>query len=214
VLNVRAEPNAKSKKVYSFGPTVTTVRSTGRLQTEGGTKWLEVSFEGGTGWVNRAFLLELRPGGGCNDSNLTAVIRQFMRAVANTDSATLQEIVSPVRGLLVRQRTDGPVVRFGPDEAGGVFTSSASKDWGGGDFNTGPFKKVILPSLRDDVAGKGAQEKCVGADRHELGWPDDFAGFTLVSFTQPHPASGPPHTTVAGLEYVDGKPYVAALVQP
>jgi len=210
VLNVRAEPSSKSKKVYSFGPHVSNIRSSGRVQEEGGTRWIEVSFDGGTGWVNRGFLLEVHPGGACNDEAFTAAIRKLMRAVATGDGASLQELASPIRGLIVRSSLDGPTVRFAASEVGGVFSSSAAKDWGGGDFNIAPFKKQILPALKDDVAGPGAREKCgKSPDGSELSWPDDLAGLSLVAFQQPKTS----HTSVAGFEYVDGKPYLAALVQ-
>lgn len=219
VLNVRAEPEASSKKVYSYGPDVTTIRSTGRLQlSKDGVPWVEVKFEGSTGWVNRMFLTEMQPGGGCDDPNLTAAIRKFMRAVAQSDGASLQEIVSPLRGLLVRQADVGPTVHFPANESGGIFTSPVVKRWGGqaGDALAGPFKTVILPNLREDVAGKGAQEKCgrlLPPGKASLAWPAEFAGFTLVSFHRPGAGRQPWHTSVAGLEYVDGKPYFAALVQ-
>jgi hypothetical protein len=213
VLNVRATPDAKSKKVYSYGPSVTAITSTGRQLVSGGVPWVEVAFEGGTGWVNRSFVREVKPGGGCNDPELTALIRTVMRAVASSDGAALQEIVSPVQGLLVRKSPTAPSVRIPANEAAGVFTSAASKSWGS---QVGPFKSVILPSLREDIAGKGAKEVCgklLMGSGSGLDWPAELAGFTLVSFHRPEQAAQPWHTTVAGLEYVDGKPYLAALVQ-
>lgn len=213
VLNVRAEPDAKSKKVYSYTPAVTAIKSTGRKQAAGGADWLEVAFDGGTGWVNRGFVLEVKPGGGCNDPALTAVIRTVMRAVASSDGAALQEVVSPVRSLLVRKSPTAPSAYIPANEAAGVFTSATPKNWGD---QSGPFKSVILPSLREDVAGKGAKEVCgkllMGAGQ-ELDWPAELAGLTLVSFHRPEQGAQGWHTTVGGLEYVDGKPYLAALVQ-
>src|SRR5687767_4238866 len=55
VLNVRAEADSKSQKVYSFGPSVKTVRTTGKASQNGSTQWVEVAFGGGTGWkIGRA----------------------------------------------------------------------------------------------------------------------------------------------------------------
>lgn len=56
VLNVREKPDAASKKVYSYGPTGKNIRATGQHQEKGATPWVEVAFDGGTGWVNRLFL--------------------------------------------------------------------------------------------------------------------------------------------------------------
>lgn len=213
VLNVRAEPDPKSKKVYSYGPAVSAITATGRQLVSGDVPWVEVSFEGGTGWINRHFVREVQPGGGCNDAELTAVIRKVMRAVAMSDGAALQEAASPLRGLLVRQTPVSPSVRIPANEVAGVFGSSVPKNWGA---QSGAFKSVILPSLREDIAGKGAKEVCgklLMGGGGALDFPADWAGFTLVSFHRPATAAEPWHTTVGGLEYVDGKPYLAALVQ-
>jgi hypothetical protein len=212
VLNVRAEPDHKSKKVYSYGPSVTAISGTGRQVVSGGVPWLEVAFDSGTGWVNRTFLREVVPGGGCNDPALTALIRKVMRAVALSDGASLQDTVSPLRGLLVRQTPASPTVRIPPNEAGGLFTSPTPKSWGA---DVGSFKQVILPSLREDVAGKGAQETCgkLLAGGTEQEFPAELAGLTLVSFHRPASGARSWHTTVGGLEYVEGKPYLTALVQ-
>jgi hypothetical protein len=67
------------------------------------------------------------------------------------------------------------------------------------------------------VAGKGAQEKCgtlvTGMTPNRVEWPDELARLTRVSFHVPPSADGNWLTWVAGIEYVDEKPYVAALVQ-
>jgi Bacterial SH3 domain len=217
VLNVRAEPDASSKKVYSFGPRVTTIQATGHTTKNGGTQWLEVTFEGGTGWVNRAYLSEMHPGGGCNDPNLTAAIRKFMRAVASSDGASLQEIVSPVHGLLVRAAPAAPSVTIPADEAGGLFGAATPKNWGtSGAPQEATFKALILPSLSDDVAGQGAKETCgklVSGGDAELSWPGEFGEMTVVSFYRTAAPGKPWHASVGGLEYVDGHPYFAALVE-
>ncbi len=102
VLNVREKPDVASKKVYSFAPGVKNIRLTGQHQEKGGTPWVEVAFEGGTGWVNRTFLAEQHPGGGCNDPEVAALIRAFMKAVSASDSLALKDTVSPLRGLTVK----------------------------------------------------------------------------------------------------------------
>jgi hypothetical protein len=172
--------------------------------------------------VNRSFLLEMRPGGGCNDPALLEAIRKLMRAVASSDGAAMQELVSPVRGLQVRHSATSPPVRFRPNQAGGLFTSTASLSWGHDDDGTGApisgsFQQLILPPFREDVASKGAQEKCgellMGGGAGIYSWPADLAGLTPVSFHRPGERGHDWHSSVAGFEYVDGKPYLAALVQ-
>jgi len=222
VLNVRAEPNGKSKKVYSFSPEVTSITLTGRNQQNAGTPWVEVRFEGGTGWVNRQYLTEMHPGGGCNDPDLTAEIRKLMRAVADADGAALREIVSPARGLRVRYIWVNKPVTFPHAEVDGVFTSPVSKSWGTeqgtGDFPpqiTGTFRELVLPSLKETIAGKGAKEKCgeflVGDAPSHIEWPAELSRLTQVSFYSPGDGKDW-KSWVAGFEYVDGKPFVSDLV--
>lgn len=219
VLNVRAEADAKSKKVYSFGPSVKTVRTTGKSTRNGSTEWVEVTFDGGTGWTNRAYLTEVVAGGGCNDPKLTAVIRQFMRAVSAEDGTVLSDAVSPLHGLMVRFAPENPTVRIPHESVGGLFTSGTPQNYGsdGGSDTplTKPWKSVVLPTLKEAVAGKGAQEKCgkmlFGEGVDGSAWPPEFESLTLVSFHTPG-SGGSWASWIAGIEYVDERPYVTALV--
>jgi hypothetical protein len=219
VLNVRAEADSKSQEVYSFGPSVKAVRTTGKASQNGTTQWVEVAFDGGTGWTNRAYLTEVVAGGGCNDPKLTAVIRQFMRAVAAEDGTVLSDAVSPVHGLIVRFAPENPSVRIPHDNVGGLFTSASAQNYGGDGGSdtplTKPFKIAVLPTLKEAVAGKGAQEKCgkmlLGEGAEVASWPAEFESLTLVSFHTPG-ISGGWSSWVAGIEYVAERPYVTALV--
>lgn len=219
VLNVRAEPDGKSKKVYSFGPSVKRVKLTGKEDVRDKTPWVEVSFEGGTGWVNRRYLTEVAPRGGCGDPELLAVIRAFMRAVATKNEADLAKLISPVQGLMVRYRQREMTAYYRGDEVDSLFTGSTPKNFGRADGSgepiRGSFKKLILPGLQQSVA-PGSKEKCgellYGGSATINEWPDEFGALTMVSFYWPEGAREPWQTWAAGIEYVDGKPYVATLV--
>lgn len=222
VLNVRAEPSVSGKKVFSFGPDAKNIRGTGNKVVKDKTPWVEVAFEGGTGWLNRFYVTEIQPGGGCNDPELAATIRTFMRAVDATDGAALSAVSSPLRGLLIRQEHANPTVTYSPAQVGGLFSSPTSQNWGTEDARDvpiiGPFKTLLLAGLKRAVVGKGAQEKCgkllMGGSAGNNEWPPEFASFTQVSFHVPATdGTNDWLTWVAGMEYVDGKPYVAALVQ-
>lgn len=221
VLNVRAEPDAASKKVYSYTPEVKGIRGTGRQLEKANTPWTEVAFEGGTGWVNRAYLLEMPAGGGCNDPNLAAAIRAFMSAVTTSDGTALKAAVSPLRGLQISESQSSPAVRIGVAQVENLFTSSTSQKWGTARDGTtpivGPFKTIALPSLRRSILAKGAKEKCgqllVGGSSPSYSWPAQYAKMTMVSFYDASEADRSQWASwVAGMEYVNGKPYVAALV--
>jgi len=218
VLNVREKPDVASKKVYSFGPTVKGIHLTGQHQEKEGTPWVEVAFEGGTGWVNRTFLSEVHPGGGCNDPDVAILIRAFMKAVSESDGAALKATVSPLTGLSVRP--EGRALKFPFAQVDTVFTSKTVLNIGPGDGGgpdiTGTFKALIVPSLRDSILKKGAQEKCgkvlTGGSTSMPPTPESFGGAAFVSFFYPgQEGSNDWVTWIGGIDYVDGKPYFSSL---
>ncbi|MET0794148.1 MAG: SH3 domain-containing protein, partial [Polyangiaceae bacterium] len=218
VLNVREKPDVASKKVYSFAPGVKNIRLTGQHQEKGATPWVEVAFEGGTGWVNRTFLAELHPGGGCNDPEVAATIRAFMKAVSASDSLALKATVSPLRGLVVQPETRP--LKFSGVQLDTIFSSPTVLNLGpregGGAEVSGTFKAQIEPSLRASILKKGAQEKCgkilVGSGSAPS--LDSFSG-TPVSFFYPGEEAGGTDwlTWIGVIEYVEGKPYFYQLTQ-
>jgi hypothetical protein len=219
VLNVREKPDVASKKVYSYAPGVKNIRLTGQHQEKGATPWVEVAFEGGTGWVNRTFLAEMHEGGGCNDPEVAALIRAFMKAVSASDSLALKATVSPLRGLVVRP--EGRALKFSGVQLDTIFSSPTVLNLGPGDGGgpdiTGTFKALIEPSLRASILKKGAQEKCgkvlTGASTSAPPSVDSFSG-TPVSFYHPgQEGSNDWVTWIGSIEYVEGKPYFFELQQ-
>ncbi len=220
VLNVREKPDVASKKVYSFGPTVKGIRLTGQHQEKGSTPWVEVAFDGGTGWVNRTFLAEIHPGGGCNDPEVAALIRAFMKAVTASDGAALKATVSPLTGLSVRP--EGRALKFGYAQVDTVFTSKTVLNVGPGDGGgpdiTGTFKELVVPSLRESILKKGAQEKCgkvlTGGGTSMPPTPESFGSAAIVSFYYPGQEDkgfGDWVTWIGSIDYVEGKPYFFSL---
>ncbi|HEX2871051.1 MAG TPA: SH3 domain-containing protein [Polyangiaceae bacterium] len=218
VLNVREKPDAGSKKVYSYAPSSKGIRTTGEHVEKGGTPWVEVVFEGGKGWVNRLYLSEQHPGGGCNDPALTAVIRAFMRAVVAADGAALKAVVSPLRGLSVRPGEK--VLKFPYAQVETMFSSptilNLGPGGGGGPDLTGTFKEQLQPQLVKAVSGKGAKEVCgkllTGSSTSMPPTLEQFPNVTPVSFHYADPEGGIGWVTwVGSIEYVDGKPYFSAL---
>jgi hypothetical protein len=219
VLNVREKPEVSSKKVYSYSPAVKSIHATGQHVDKGGTPWVEVSFDGGTGWVNRLFLTEVRPGGGCNDPQVPALIRAFEKAVTDSDGAALKALVSPLRGLTVTP--ESKPLKFPYTAIDTLFSSptvlSLGPGDGGGPDITGTFKTTIDVTLRKAILTKGAQEVCgkllTGGSAATPPTQDEFPNVTPVSFHFPGVDGGGWVTWVASIEYVDGKPYVASLKQ-
>jgi hypothetical protein len=219
VLNVREKPEVSSKKVYSYAPAVKNIHATGQHVEKGATPWIEVSFDGGTGWVNRLFLSEMQPNGGCNDPELTAVIRAFEKAVTDSDGAALKAVVSPLRGLTVTP--ESKPLQFPFASVDSVFTSPKVLNLGPGDGGgpdiTGTFKATIDVTLRKAILTKGAHESCgkleTGGSASKPPSLDEFPGVTPVSFHFPGVDGSGWVTWVGSIEYVDGKPYFSALKQ-
>jgi hypothetical protein len=219
VLNVREKPEVGSKKLYSYAPVVKNIRATGQHVEKGATPWVEVSFDGGTGWVNRLFLSEVHPNGGCNDPELTAVIRAFEKAVTDSDGAGLKAVVSPLRGLTVTP--ESKPLKFPYASVDSVFKSPAVLNLGpgsgGGPDITGTFKATIDITLRKSILSKGAHESCGKLETGgSAGIPpslDEFPGVTPVSFYFAGVDGSGWVTWVGSIEYVDGKPYFSALKQ-
>ena len=219
VLNVREKPEVSSKKVYSYAPVVKNIHATGQHVEKGATPWIEVSFEGGTGWVNRLYLSEVHPNGGCNDPALTALIRAFEKAITDSDGAGLKAVVSPLRGLTVTP--ESKPLKFPFASLDSVFTSPAVLNLGpgsgGGPDITGTFKATIDVTLRKSILTKGAHESCgkleTGGSASTPPSLDEFPGVTPVSFYFGGVDGSGWVTWVGSIEYVDGKPYFSALKQ-
>jgi len=218
VLNVRQEPDPSSKKVFSYAPRQQNIAGTGQRVEKAGTPWVEVKLATGTGWVNRFFLSETKPSGGCNDPELTALIRAFMRAVVAADGAALKALVSPLRGLSVRPESRVLTFPFGSVDT--LFSSPVVLNLGPGDGGgpdmTGTFAERLAPSLRQAISGKGAIEACgklnTGSSTSLPPTLEQYAAVTPVSFFFPGQPDGHDWVTwVGSIEYVDGKPFFSAL---
>jgi hypothetical protein len=214
VLNVRETPDVKAKKVYSYAPGSKNIAVTGANREAGGVPWIEVRFDGGTGWVNRFYLSEQAANGGCNDPALTAQIRAFMRAVAAKDGAQLQAVVSPLRGLTLHGG-EKPI-KLGQKDVATLFTSSKAYNIGPGDGGgpdiIGTFKELYAESLNRAVTGKSSKETCGKITVGNLNGPEPtlatYAGSTPVSFYYTaEDGMGSWQTWVGAIEYVEGKPY-------
>lgn len=220
VLNVRAAPDHKSVKVQQFPPEASGVKTTSRFETVGSELWVQVEVAGALGWVNRAFLAELPPVDACTDPQLVALVAQLGMAVARRDGVLLASLLTPARPLIIRHAWWNPSVRFDAAAVTQLFTSPASRDWGNEDSYeatiSGSFAQLFLPGLTRATAAS-AVRKCGeivgGSTVGTLKWPDEMEGLSLHSFYAPAPDGLNWVSWVAGVEYVNKTPYLAALVQ-
>lgn len=162
------------------------------------------------------------PGTGniCTDPQVPALIDSLKSAVLNADGPRLESLVSPSSGLDVRWVRYGTVVNYASSQARFLFETTYEVDWGvhpgSGEPKVGAFHDVIVPDL-EEVLGQTYTLHCnelkYGGATYEVSWPYN-KGFYSIYFPGTS-ANGNMdwHTWVAGIEYVNGKPYLYALTQ-
>lgn len=156
----------------------------------------------------------------CTDPQVPALIDSLKNAVLNSDGSLLGSLVSPASGMDVRYFRDGTVVNYRADQAKFLFETTFEVDWGtapgSGEMKRGSFHDVIVPDLLrlfNQPYTLHCNELKYGGVTYEPAFPYD-KGYYSIHFpgTQPN-SSLDWHTWVAGIEYVDGRPYLYALMQ-
>ena len=156
----------------------------------------------------------------CNDPQVTALIESFKSAILKSDGPLLSSLVSPERGMDVAYFRDGTVITYRPEHAKFLFETTFQVDWGtepgSGAMKSGSFHEVIVPKLVEifnQPYTLHCNELKHGGTTYEMTWP--YQGeFYSIHFPGTQ-ANGNMdwHTWVMGVEYVNGKPYVYALIQ-
>jgi hypothetical protein len=198
------------------------LQSTGNVQTIGGDAWVELNLPGGgTGWVDRKNLTEyMTTGAFCADSRVTALFTSFYSALASGDGGLLTPLVSPVHGLTVVYVHNGNPLGYTPAEAGQIFSNGDVVNWGLGPGSglpvQGTFDELVRPDLLT-VFGASYEPHCntitLGGASYTVVWPAPWKNINFYSVYKP----GSPGTEMdwmtwlAGVEYVDGVPYLFSL---
>jgi hypothetical protein len=222
-LLIYSAPGTGNSVVGSFPANATNVTRTGTSQQVGSDTWFEVQNPtGGTGWVNAYFLTEyVTQNTFCTDARILSLVQQFKQAVDQSNGTLLASLVSPIHGLDVRLWAYHEAVHFTPSETGGIFTSTQPYNWGAGpsgNDDIGTFGAIIQPKLLDTVDNPNLQITC--NDSSKSGpvinrWPDYYNGTYYYTLYKP----GTPgvdfdyRTWLAGFEYINGQPYLFALIE-
>jgi hypothetical protein len=223
VLNIHAEAGAGSAIIGSFAATANTVMRTGPWAVVGEDRWVQVQNPGsGTGWVNAAYMTEyITPATFCADGRVNTLIANLDTAFTARDGTLLYSLVSPFHGMTVYLWRNGNGVTFDNAHARWVFDSTYSHDWGmapGSGLETnGSFHEAVLPNLQDvfNASYSLACNTLGTAPQYGLApWPELYANVNYYTVFKP----GTPGLDLdwrywlVGVEYVQGQPYVFALV--
>ncbi|MEW6717906.1 MAG: hypothetical protein AB1345_10440 [Chloroflexota bacterium] len=229
VLNVRRGPGVDNPIVDRLDPLTRDIVQTGRREQMDDSLWVKIHIpSGGTGWVNAFFLTQYIPAEEfCADPRLPALVDRFVAAIKNQDGGALARLISPVHGLTIRHEWWNPEVTVrGEGSLSNLFVSPVSYDWGLQDGSglpiQGTFAEVVLPKLLNVVTA----DYTVHCNTLEVGvasggsagivaWPFEYTNVNYVALYRAAPADVEMdwRTWAVGIEYVNGEPFIAFLVQ-
>jgi hypothetical protein len=156
----------------------------------------------------------------CNDPQVTALIDSFKSAVLTSDGPLLSSLVSPSRGMDVAYFRDGTVITYRQEHAKFLFETTFEVDWGNepgsGQLKSGSFHDVIVPelvSIFNQPYTLHCNELKHGGATYELTWPYQSEFYSIHFPGTQANGNLDWHTWVMGIEYINGKPYVYALIQ-
>jgi hypothetical protein len=224
MLNIRSEPGVENPVVGTLQPSQSGLTRTRKTATVGEDTWFEIQNpDGGTGWVNADFLTEyVSPANFCADARIATLLEKLEMAVNAENGELFQSLVSPAHGLDVVYVRNGTVANYSPEEAGWVFQSTYEVDWGpgagSGEPVIGTFPEIVLPALQDVFKNETlvCNEIKLGGATYTVQWSSKYANINFYSLH--NPGNDPSYdgldwrTWLAGVEYVDGQPYLFALL--
>lgn len=155
----------------------------------------------------------------CTDPQMTALIDSLKSAVLTSDGTLLSSLVSPERGMDVSYFRNSTVINYRPEHAKFLFETTFEVNWGtepgSGAEKIGSFHAVVVPELVkafNQPYTLHCNELKHGGATYELEWPYEgdfysvyFPGTETNGFLDWH-------TWAVGVEYVNNKPQIYALV--
>jgi hypothetical protein len=164
---------------------------------------------------------DVSPATFCADPQVTTLINGLKSALQASNGALLASLVSPTHGMAARLYRNGTVVNYDRQHAKFLFDTTFAVDWGpapgSGQETVGPFHETIVPALRD-VFDKSYTLTCnqvqVGGTTYQAIWP--YTGINFYSVYYPGSQGNGSmdwHTWLLGMHYVNGKPYLYAIMQ-
>jgi uncharacterized protein YgiM (DUF1202 family) len=224
VLNIRSGAGVGNAVVGTLQPTASGVNRTGPAATAGGDRWVEIQNpRGGIGWVNSNFLTEhVTSSMFCADARVSDLLGKLKTALLNSNGEQLAALVSPAHGLDLRLWRYGTVANYTPEEAAWAFQSDYEVSWGpapgSGDETRGTFRAQPLPKLQEVFGGNYTLHCNDTLDLATFSlepWPPEYANINFYTVYKPGTEQYGGldwRAWTAGVEYVQGKPTLFALI--
>jgi hypothetical protein len=156
----------------------------------------------------------------CTEPQVTALIDSFKTAVLTSDGMLLSSLISPTRHMDVAFFREGTVITYTPEQAPFLFETTFEVDWGvapgSGEPVQGSFHDVVVPELVKSFKQPytlHCNELKHGGASYELEWPYQGEFYSLYFPGTEANGNLDWNTWVLGIEYVDGKPYIYALMR-
>ena len=154
----------------------------------------------------------------CTDPQVVALINSLKTSMLTADGALLSSLVSS-QGMEVRYFRDSDPITYTPYQAQFLFETDYQAKWGmepgSGLEKKGAFHDVVVPELKkifNQTYTLHCNEIRHGGATYEVSWPytKDFYAIHFVGTEQYSYMDW--HTWVVGIEYVNSKPYIYALM--
>ena len=156
----------------------------------------------------------------CSDPQITALIDSLKTAVTSQDGPLLASLVSPASGMEVSYFHNGTAIKYDQNQAKFLFETTYPADWGAdpasGAQKIGPFHDVVVPALVkifNQPYTLHCNELKYGGASYPVNFPYDKDFYSIYFPGTQANGNMDWQTWVAGIEYVDGKPYLYALMQ-
>jgi hypothetical protein len=156
----------------------------------------------------------------CADPQTTALIDSLKKAVTTADGQLLASLISPTNGMDVSYFHNGTVINYDQAHAKFLFETTYQADWGAepgsGAEKTGSFHDVVVPALVksfNQAYTLHCNELKYGGASYPVTFPYKKDFYSIYFPGTDANGNLDWHTWVAGVEYVNGKPYLYALTQ-
>jgi len=155
----------------------------------------------------------------CADPQVAALIDSLKKATLNQDGALLSSLVSP-NGMEVRWVRYGNIVTYTSEQAQYLYETTYAANWGdapgSGAPKQGAFHDVIVPDLLkvfNQPYTLYCNEIKHGGASYDIQWPYKKDFYSIYYAGTDANGSLDWHTWAIGIEYVNGKPFIYALIQ-